>query len=302
VNTIDFTSANPAISSQHYWVSILQQQEALKYSRIKLLRTVDGKTISGTTENIALLSLALDNLKTGDAVKVTLDGQEIEYTATSDKDVLFIRHTRGRWQTAGALDVKEKGNVRNGTFKEPFDNRKVYVYGTTGTREENTWAFNKARYDAETWYYRGNGAVDIVPDKEFKPADYPDRGIILYGNASTNSAWKTLLNDCPIQVTRGRVQTGDKTYTGNNLAAYFMWPRADSQTAGIAVVCGTGIEGMKAADANQYFTGGSGFPDYVVFSSQIMIQGINGILEAGFYDNNWSMKDAQRAGNSLTQK
>ena len=296
VNIIDFTTANPAISSQHYWVSVLQQQQPLKYSRIKLSRSTDGKTIGGTTENIALLSLALDNLKNGDALQLTLDGQEITFVAKSDNDVLYLRRAQtGGWQTVGApLTVKEKSATRNGTFKEPFDNRMVYVYGTTGTKEENAWSFNKARYDAEIWYYRGNGAVDIVPDKDFKPADYPDRGVILYGNASTNAAWKSLLNDCPIQAIKGQLQVGDKTYTGNHIAAYFMWPRADSRTAGIAVVCGTGIEGMKAADANQYFTGGSGFPDFMIFSSKIMLQGLDGILEAGFFDNNWSLKDAQR--------
>ena len=291
VNTIDFTTANPAISAHHYWVSILQQLQPLQYSRIKLRRSADGKTITGTTENIALLSFALT--KTGDEVKITLDGQEIALTAQSE--TLYLRCTRtGEWQNANAPSVKEKSNIRNGTFKEPFDNRMVYVYGTSGTKEENDWAFNKARYDAESWYYRGNGAVDMVPDKQFKPADYPDRGVILYGNASTNVAWKALLNDCPIQVTKGRIQVGDKTYTGNHLGAYFIWPRTDSPTAGVAVVSGTGIEGMKAAEANQYFTGGSGFPDYTIFSSQIMLQGLEGILDTGFYDNNWSLKEAQR--------
>ena len=296
VNAINFTTANPAISAHHYWVSILQQQKPLQYSRIKLQRSADGKTITGTTENISLLSFALNNLKTGDEAKITLDGQIINYKTLSETDVIYLRRApSGEWQSADMPTIKEKGAVRNGTFKEPFDNRMVYVYGTSGTKEENDWAYNKARYDAESWYYRGNGAVDMVPDKQFKPADYPDRGIILFGNASSNMAWKTLLSDCPIQVNRGHIQVGDKTYSGNHLGAYFIWPRTDSQTAGVAVISGTGIEGMKAADSNQYFTGGSGFPDYTVFSSQIMLQGMEGILETGFYDNNWSLKDAQRA-------
>ena len=296
VNTIDFTIANPAISAHHYWVSILQQRQPLQYSRIKLQRSADGKTFTGTTGNIALLSFALTNLKTGDEAKITLDGQEITYLVQSEADTLFLRRLlTDVWQTAGTPAINEKSNTRNGTFKEPFDHQMVYVYGTSGTKEENDWAYNKARYDAESWYYRGNGAVDIVPDNQFKPGDYPDRGVILYGNASTNVAWKSLLSNCPIQVSKGRIQAGEKTYTGNHLGAYIMWPRADSPTAGVAVVCGSGIEGMKAADSNQYFTGGSGFPDYIIFSSQIMLQGIEGILETGFYDNNWSLEEAQRA-------
>jgi hypothetical protein len=97
-----------------------------------------------------------------------------------------------------------KGAHRNGTFKEAFRHRMVFVYGTAGNREENEWARLKARYDAESWYYRANGAVDIVADRDFRPEDHPDRGIVLYGNADTNRAWAGLLGDCPVQVRRGR--------------------------------------------------------------------------------------------------
>jgi hypothetical protein len=58
----------------------------------------------------------------------------------------------------------------------------VYVYATSGTKEEKDWAFEKARYDAETWYFRGNGAVDVVADKDFEPQNFKDLGVILYGN------------------------------------------------------------------------------------------------------------------------
>ena len=69
--------------------------------------------------------------------------------------------------------------MRNGTFKDGFRSRMVYVYATNGTTEENAWAFEKARFDAETWYFRGNGAVDIVADKDFDPEKFMDRGIVL---------------------------------------------------------------------------------------------------------------------------
>ncbi len=170
-----------------------------------------------------------------------------------------------------------------------------FVYGTKGTKDENDWAYSKARYDAEVWYYRGNGAVDIVADKNFNPSAYPDRGVIIYGNASTNSAYNKLLKNCPVKVDKGIIRTGDKKYTGENLAAYFMYPRADSKFASVAVIAGTGLEGMHAADANQYFAGGSGFPDYMIFSSELLKSGVEGVKEAGFYDNDWRLIDREMA-------
>ena len=59
---------------------------------------------------------------------------------------------------------------RYGPFKEAFGNRMIFVYATKGTAEENAWAYAKARFDAETWWYRGNGSVDVVPDTEFNAA------------------------------------------------------------------------------------------------------------------------------------
>ena len=43
------------------------------------------------------------------------------------------------------------------------------------------------RFDAEQWQYRGNGAVDVLPDVELDPRGR--RNVILYGNADTNAAY-----------------------------------------------------------------------------------------------------------------
>ncbi len=45
------------------------------------------------------------------------------------------------------------------------------------TRPKTSGRVTKARYDAEVWYYRGNGAVDIIADKDFNPAAYANRGV-----------------------------------------------------------------------------------------------------------------------------
>jgi len=160
-----------------------------------------------------------------------------------------------------------------------------------GNADEREWSISKARYDAETWYYRGNGAVDIVADKDYTPARYQGRSVILYGNASTNSAWALLLKDCPIQVKRNELKAGDKLFTGDDLAAYFIRPLPDGHTS-VAVIAGTGLKGMQAANANQYFAGASGFPDYMIFRQQMLQTGASGVLMAGFFGNDWKLVTA----------
>ncbi|OQY04454.1 MAG: hypothetical protein B6I25_06850 [Planctomycetales bacterium 4572_13] len=104
----------------------------------------------------------------------------------------------------------------------------------------------------------GLNSYEILFDKEFKPAKYPDRNIVLYGNSRTNSAWNKLLSDSPIQVSAGKVTIGDKTFTGDDIGSLFIRPRKDSDTACVTAISGTGIVGMRANDAlSANVTGGS---------------------------------------------
>ena len=290
VNTIDFSTASPGISSSFRWAAIQQQVQPLVYSRIQLDRNRRFGIITGTTTNVRLLKLDLKDFAPNTGLTITLDQLEpVRYTTKNDRDSLLLVKENGKWTTAAAPDLFQKGPHRYGTFKDAFNHRMVFVYGTTGTKEENEWSLNKARYDAETWYYRGNGAVDIIADKAFSLEQYKDRGVIIFGNKTTNAAWKQVLADCPIQVERNKIQAGDKNWTGDDLAAYFVWPIKSSPVASVGVVTGTGVRGMKAAYANQYFAGASGFPDFMIYDLKMLQSGANEVKMAGFFDQDWKL-------------
>jgi hypothetical protein len=250
------------------------------------------KTITGTTENIRLLKLDLKDFNNGDTIKITLDGSStVQHVVSSSSNSIYLLRENAKWTAAIKPDVYQKGPHRYGIFKDAFNNRMVFVYGTVGTKDENEWSFNKTRYDAETWYYRGNGAVDVIPDKEFSLEKYKDRGVIIFGNKTSNSAWKTVLNDCPIQVERNKITAGNKTWQGDDLSAYFVWPIRSSPIASVAVITGSGIKGMEGANANQYFAGASGFPDFMIYKLSMLVSGTNEIKMAGFFDNDWKLSD-----------
>ncbi|MEX1239525.1 MAG: prolyl oligopeptidase family serine peptidase [Cyclobacteriaceae bacterium] len=285
VNVVDFTTANPAISSTFRWASVIQQHQPLAYSNIHLSRDKTTRTITGTTRNVAMLKMDLNDFNTGDTVSISLDSENVRYLVTADREV-YLSHASD-WRVVASQNPKHKNALRSGPFKEAFRHRMIFVYGTAGKASEDEWGYNKARYDAEVWYYRGNGAVDIIRDQDFNPAKYPDRGIVLYGNSATNSAWNKLLNECPIQVFPDRVTLGAETFRGIDLATYFVWPRPDSDVASVAVISGTGLAGLNATEANQYFAAGSGFPDYMIFSLEMLKSGAEGIKAAGFFGNDW---------------
>ncbi|PRD54316.1 prolyl oligopeptidase family serine peptidase [Sphingobacterium gobiense] len=291
VHTIDFKTANPNISATYYWASIWQQQTPLDYAHLVLHRDVEKSQITGKTDNIELLQLDLSIFQKGQTVQILLDSlNKLSYTCQDNSTSIFLQKKANTWQLLEKPSKSDKGPHRNGIFKEAFNHRMVYVYGTNGNKEENKWALAKARYDAESWYYRGNGSIEIIPDHEFQAENYLHHNIILVGNAKTNKAWYALLNDCPIVVDATGVTVGTEYYKGNDLGGYFTWKKAESDTHTVGVITGTGIKGMQTATANQYFAGASGFPDYMFFRFDMLKSGSDGLVNVGFYNNQWEVK------------
>jgi len=97
------------------------------------------------------------------------------------------------------------------------------------------------------------------------------------------------LNDCPVQVEHNKVIADNKVWQGDDLSAYFVWPIYNSSNAAVGVISGSGIKGMNAANANQYFAGASGFPDFMIYQLDMIRSGTDGVKMAGFFDNNWRL-------------
>ena len=284
---VEFVTANPGISATSHWVTVLAQQHPLEYSRVVIDRDPKTGAFKGTTENV--LRLALAPVGSGASVAVELDGSRVEATPKTDGKV-YLAHTTSGWQDSATPDATHKNPQRSGGFKDAFRHHVVLVYGTRGTPDENARAYNKARLDAESFWYRGNGSLEVVADTAFVADKNRDRNVILYGNADTNALWASLLGSAPIDVRNGRVRIGDRTLTGNDLATYFVRPRPDSALASVGAVAWTGPAGWVAAGPVQYFVSGAGFPDLMVFSADVFKSGTAGVKAVGWFGDDWSLE------------
>lgn len=286
VAEIDFQTASPAISPNDYWVRIEQQIKPYEFSRIKAKRVNDSIVVN-TAQNIALLALDLPSLDMNSAnAKIIIDNQTLE--ASSSKKAI-IALNGNKWAIKNEVNTKEKYSGRYGNFKMAYTNNVVLVYPTKGTALENEWYRNKARFDAETFYYRGNGSIDVISDVEYTTAKYTDRNVVIYGNKDNNRIWNTLLSNSPIQVSKDKIVAGSKTYTGSDLATYFTYPHPNSSVAMVGVVAGTGNEGMWATSPNNYISGITGFPDLMIFRADMLKNGLESVEAAGYFDNDWSL-------------
>jgi pimeloyl-ACP methyl ester carboxylesterase len=285
VTEIDFTTASPVVSAKDYWIKIEQQEQPFEFSNVKA--NWEKHFITITTQNVAMLELDLPSLKIKGTVVLKINDQQV--TTSTDKKVL-IAVQKGKVQLVNQLNTKQKYAERQGGFKYAFDNNVVLVYATGGTKAEKEWYENRARVDAETFYYRGNASIDVVADTDFNLKAYKDRNVVLYGNATTNKAWNVLLKNAPIQVKNNQISVGNKTLKGNDLATYFVYPRKDSPTALVGVVAGTGEKGMKATALNSYISGITGFPDVMIFTADMLKNGLSDMKVTGFFDNDWSVQ------------
>jgi len=287
---VEFVTANPGISSRSRWLEVLAQTHPLEYSRVAVEKDEAGTTFKGTTENVLRLALEVPALPAGKTVKVELDGSRVEASPAPGTSRLYLEHAPDGWRTAGTPNPGLKGPCRSGGFKDAFRHGFVFVYGTLGDAAEDARAFNKARFDAEMFWVRGNGGVELLPDTAFDPAKARDRSVILYGNADTNAAWAKLLPGCPVEIRNGWARVGGKRLDGPDLAAYFVRPRPGSDTASVGAVAWTGPAGWVAASPGQYFISGAGFPDLLLFSAETLRAGTKGVRVIGWFGDDWGLE------------
>jgi hypothetical protein len=307
IRDIHFLTSNPGVSARNNWVTIDAQSEQLKMSSVNVVYDPGGFNrdpvdildlkpgrFVGTTENVARLAFDLDVLQCFSSITVELDGQKLmDIPRQSDQSQLWLERRNGVWTVAAPPSPDFKGSRRYGTFKEVFRNRPVFVFGTKGTADENAWAFDKARYDAEKLWYQGNGSIDVVADVDFDPAAEPDRNVILYGNSRTNAAWKELLPESPVRVEKARVKVGARAIPGRDLCCIFIRPRRGSATASVGAVSGTSVIGMRLANRLPYLSPGIGLPDCTVLDPRVLSEGDAGVLMTGFFGLDWGVESGE---------
>jgi len=309
VRQIEFWTSCPGVSASAHWVTIEAQRRQLEPCRVTIMLDPQTRKFSGTTDNVARLALDLTALSRpradlapdtaqgapvlppGEPVTIELDGQTLTRVPWPAEELrIWLRREEQRWTVSTRPSPTEKGPQRYGPFKEAFRNRFTLVYATRGTAEENATACNKARLDAETFWYRANGAADVVADVDFDPARDPQRNVILYGNADTNAIWPALLADSPVQVRRRRVAVGQRELSGDDLAVLFLRPRPGSEQALVGVVAGSGPAGMRLTERLPYFLSGVGYPDCIVLGPEVLTRGSAGIRVAGFFGLDWQVE------------
>lgn len=294
IREIEFTTATPAVSSTNYWATIYRQEAYMDFSRVKLRFDPGVNRISGQTENVSVLQLD-PPFRTDRPLSILLDGEELNIT-DPEKPISLTRMD-GKWKRTESPSPTQKGPHRYGGFKEVVNHEVVLVYGTRGARDERNWAREKALFDAQLFWYQGNGRLEVISDQLFDPEKYPDRNVILYGNARTNRAWDDLLADSPVQMDNRTIRIDDYNIHGKGLAALFIRPRKNTTKNLVGVVGGVDLAGMRLTNNLPYLYQGFALPDFVVIDQDVIGGGAGGIRRAGFFDDDWKVDEKRMLKN-----
>lgn len=300
VNRIDFSTPAPHVSSGYFWARLQAQQQQGVTSRLELQLDRGKRLLTGKTTNARHLHLNLEQMKSpensGDnsLLSIELDGGKLENVSLADKTTLCLEHGPDGWSVVEENHNPAHKTGRNGNFKEAFNHRFLLVYGTGGAPEENEWMLARARYDAETFWYRGNGSVDVVSDQEWKTIAGQDRSVIVYGNSTINAAWKELLFDSPVVVERDTWQVPGAA-AASGAAVLMVRPRPGSTTASVGAIGGTDLISMRATNRLPIFSSGTGFPDLLVVSPDFLVTGVEAVRLTGYFGLDWSYESGEWA-------
>ena len=299
VSDVEFSTINPAISSRCQWFVVEAQEHSMEPSHIRASLNAKERTVDIELENVHRFRLDLERLSkalegeepylsVGEPLTLRIGEEELRVVHDRAEEPIVVAREGPKWNVSSLVPEGVKTPERNGPFKCALRHRMVFVYGTGGSEAENRWAFDKARYDHETWRYRGNGSVDIVADRDFEARSYADRGVVLYGNRDTNSAFDQVLDTEAFELARGIVRVGDDALEGDQFGMLATYPRKDSRLASVAVVGGTGLVGSRITTYLPYFFSGVGYPDWIVFGPEFLERGLEGIRASGYFDPIWN--------------
>ena len=284
VRRLDFTTSNPWITADHHWLRVEAQERRLRPSRVSLDYAPLSGRLSGVTSNVTRFSVAPPQPGVS-SITLELDGQEpltIELDGSGAQRV-GVELTEAGWRAC------EPRAPRPGPFKTVFD-RDVGLVVPSANSEGSAEAWRRARYDAETFWYRGNGQFDFVLDSRVGETEHAQRNLVLYGNAALNRAWDGLLADCPVRVEPGRVRVGEAVYEGEDLACLLTWPREGVAGGQVGAVAWTGAVGERLSQRLPYFVTGHGYPDFCVLDpSSLLEDGTAGVLAAGYFEEDGSL-------------
>ncbi len=272
--------------NRSYWVTIDQLERYGRRASIDADRS--GAEVVAKTENVRAFSIE----PAPGARSVQIDGQWLRNLDPAGR-WSFHRSRTGSWNAGPADLTREKHHGSSGPISDIFFDNLILVPGTVGTDEERfftelaaantTRLMNQVNGGLHRGGILGSNTVELesVRDVDLSEEQMRKNNLLLFGTAKSNSVLKHYRDKLRVAFDAGTIRLDNRTYSGERVAVFAVFPHPDNPGRYIAV------HGGVTPDA---ITWGSHLslqllPDYVVYDRGRM-------LDWGFWDNTW-----RQAGN-----
>ncbi|MBS1704603.1 MAG: prolyl oligopeptidase family serine peptidase [Armatimonadetes bacterium] len=260
----NFVVVDPSIWAGPGGIQVVQQEAVRKISAIQWSVEKLLGNLNLEVSNAKILRVDGKQLGIGaNTVRLTIGGKKVELPSTGGT---IQRQGDGSWKQIAAVPIRPSG------FKAAMDRNCVLVYGTQGDPALARWSLAKARYDAEQFWYRGNGRFRVVADVDYlaNAKRYQGCNAVFYGSSAVNKAWLVAQPQFP------SIANSD---SGGILA---MVP---TTTGANGFVGGKTIESARLTDRLPLFSAGVGYPDYTLLGADFYTKQLDGIKAAGFWSD-----------------
>ena len=253
VRDFTFKTPNLAASNSCYWLKIMAQDEAGTLSEVHATSFPGLRKFVIESKNVASFEVDSSVLYGQGAFTVEVNGKAVSTTDLGSG-----------WALVGPKSDFDQTKLTG--FKSVLNNHVTLILPTGGSIAFQTWARNKARYDAEQLWYVGNGSVEILTDEEYLKNEkaFGSRNLILYGDMPSNKAGKILYEE--IKAFEDFVIFSATIQNGRVVAQ---------------IKC-SNDQSCKFGDRVPLFTSGASLPDFLMLKPTFLKDGLAGVIKARF--------------------
>jgi len=258
-----------------YWLSIDQFSDYGEMARIDATSIGDRMVVK--TENVHSFSVSRQS------TQIEIDGKTLSAAGQT-----FQHDPEGNWLSSSERRSGTKHPTCSGPISNLFFEGLVLVPGTSGSDEAtffNDWVARDARGyfrsrngGVHRGGIRGDNTIDlpIINDKALTKEELTHNNLLLYGTPQTNTILAQFADQLPISFGATTIQVSDKTYSGDIVCVFAVFPHPQNPDRLVA------IHGGVTPDA---VTWGSHLdmqllPDYLAYNG-------GDLLDWGFWNNDW---------------
>jgi predicted esterase len=298
---IIFKTTDIGLNNKNGWLEI-DEPERLYNDSLVDAEIKDG-TITVTTENIAQFTIHISSeLISQKEMNLKVNGQELR-CKLSGNDFITLQKKGRQFQLKKSEKHKllqRPSRIKNvskspalfGPIKKAYFSPFILIYGTQGGSDSTEINLHHARIEAQNWWLRGNGYVEIIPDIEVNSEIVRRYNLIIFGGPETNAVSAKIMKDLPISIENGRLIIDGQEIEKDDVAFQMVYPNPLNPEKYVVVKGGTSPKAEELAGLFNVIYSGSGLPDFIIYDETVREKGWAAVIAAGFFDVNWKFDNS----------